>query len=70
MRVLAQARPEPIAVGAAALGAALVAGTFVAAILAAPARGASVVAAGAFLFLVAIGVSLYAWRLGVPGRSD
>ncbi len=70
MRALAGAQPEPVAVGAAALSALLVAAPFVAALLSSTLRGASYAAAGAFLLLVAIGASLYAWRLGAAGRSD
>lgn len=33
-------------------------------------RASSIAAAGCFLLLVAVGVYLYAWRLGAPGRSD
>jgi hypothetical protein len=33
-------------------------------------RGASIAAAAAFVVIVAVGVYLYAWRLGVSGRSD
>jgi len=70
MRGLAAARPEPVAVGGAAIGAILIAGAFVAALPSTSFRAASLAAAGAFLLLVAIGVSLYAWRLGAPGRSN
>ncbi len=70
MRALAGAQPEPVAVGAAALSALLIAATFVAALPSSSFRAASFAAAGAFLLLVAIGASLYAWRLGAAGRSD
>jgi hypothetical protein len=70
MRRLLAAQPEPVAVGGAAVSAILIVAAFVAALLSTPFRAASLAAAGAFLLLVAIGVSLYAWRLGAPGRSD
>ena len=70
MRMLSTAQPEPIAVGGATIGAVLIAAAFAAALFSGPFRAASLAAAGAFLLLVAIGVSLYAWRLGAPGRSD
>jgi hypothetical protein len=70
MRALAVAQPEPIAVVAAAVSAVLIAAAFAAALSTGPVRAASLAAAGAFLLLVAVGVSLYAWRLGAPGRSD
>jgi hypothetical protein len=70
MRRLAAAEPEPIAVGAAAVSAVLIVGALAAAFFASSLRAASLAAAGAFLLLVAIGVSLYAWRLGASGRSD
>lgn len=70
MRRLLAAQPEPVAVGGAAISAILIAAAFVAALPSTGFRAASFAAAGAFLLLVAIGVSLYAWRLGAPGRSD
>jgi hypothetical protein len=70
MRMLSTVQPEPIAVGGATISAVLIAGAFAAALFSASYRAASLAAAGAFLLLVAIGVSLYAWRLGAPGRSD
>jgi hypothetical protein len=70
MRTLTAMQPEPIAAGAAALCAVLIVGAFAASVFGASVRAASVAAAGAFLLLVAVGVSLYAWRLGAPGRSD
>jgi len=69
-RLLAATRPEPIAVAAAVLSAVLIAGSLAVALGSGPVRAASLAAAGTFLLLVAIGVSLYAWRLGAPGRSD
>jgi len=70
MRGLLTARPEPVAVGSAAVSAILVVGAFAITLPSTSFRAASLAAAGAFLLLVAIGVSLYAWRLGAPGRSD
>jgi hypothetical protein len=70
MRGLLAAQPEPVAVGGAAIGAVLIVAAFVASLPSTSFRAASLAAAGAFLLLVAIGVSLYAWRLGAPGRSD
>jgi hypothetical protein len=70
MRVLITTRPEPVAVVATAVSAVLIVGAFGASLSSAKARGASIAAAGAFLLLVVVGVSLYAWRLGDPGRSD
>lgn len=62
-------QPEPVAVGGAAISAILIVAAFVAALPSSSFRSASLAAAGVFLLLVAIGVSLYAWRLGAPGRS-
>lgn len=70
LRAVAALAPEPVAAGAAALTALLLVGAFAASVFTNSPRGASVAAAGAFLLLVAVGVSLYAWRLGAPGRSD
>jgi hypothetical protein len=70
MRAVAATQPEPVAVGGAAISAVLVVAAFVVALFSTSFRAASMAAAGAFLLLVAIGVSLYAWRLGAPGRSD
>jgi hypothetical protein len=70
MRALAATQPEPLAAGAAAVSAVLVVGAFAVGVLGTPVRAASVAAAAAFFLLVAVGVSLYAWRLGAPGRSD
>jgi hypothetical protein len=64
MRTLAAAQPEPVAVGASVISALVIAATFIAALPTTTFRAASLAAAGAFLLLVAIGVSLYAWRLG------
>jgi hypothetical protein len=69
MRRLLAAQPEPVAVGGAAISAVLIVAVFVASLPSTSFRAASLAAAGAFLLLVAIGVSLYAWRLGAPGRS-
>lgn len=70
LRQLTDLPPEPVAGAAAALTAILLVGAFAASVSGGSTRGASLAAAGAFLLLVAIGVSLYAWRLGAPGRSD
>jgi len=70
LRTLAAVPQEPLAVGAVAVSAVLIVGAFAAAALAAPVRAASVAAAGLFLLLIVVGVSLYAWRLGAPGRSE
>jgi hypothetical protein len=70
MRVLAGTRPEPVAVAAVTVSAVLIAGAFAASLSSGPVRGASLAAAGAFLLLNGVGVSLYAGRLGDPGRSD
>lgn len=70
MRTLAETRPEPVAVGAATICAVAIVGAFAAAVFTTAERTASLAAAAAFLLLVASGVSLYAWRLGAPGRSD
>jgi hypothetical protein len=70
MRTLVETRPEPVAVGAVTICAVAIVGAFAAALFGASVRPASLAAAGAFLILVVIGVSLYAWRLGAPGRSD
>ena len=70
MRALVAAQPEPVAVGGAAISAVVIVAVFVVALPSASFRSASLAAAGAFLLLVASGVSLYAWRLGAPGRSD
>jgi hypothetical protein len=70
MRVLITTRPEPVAVVATAVSAVLIVGAFGASLSSAKVRGASIAAAGAFLLLIVVGVSLYAWRLGDPGRSD
>jgi hypothetical protein len=69
MRRLLAVQPEPVAVGGAAISAILIVAVFVAALPSTTFRAASLAAAGVFLLLVAIGVSLYAWRLGAPGRS-
>jgi hypothetical protein len=69
MRRLIAVQPEPVAVGGAAISAILIVGVFVVALPSTSFRAASLAAAGVFLLLVAIGVSLYAWRLGAPGRS-
>ncbi|HYW27773.1 MAG TPA: hypothetical protein VE953_26615 [Terriglobales bacterium] len=69
-RRLLAVQPEPVAVGGAAISAVLIVGAFVAALPSTSFRAASLAAAGVFLLLVAIGVSLYAWRLGAPGRSS
>jgi hypothetical protein len=63
-------RLELLVVSAVALSTLLVVGVFVASLNSATVRTASLLAAGAFLMLVAIGVSLYAWRLGAAGRSS
>ncbi len=70
LRALAAVRPEPVAVAAAAISAVLIVGAFAVAVSTSSFRPASLAAAGTFLLLVAIGVSLYAWRLGGSGRSD
>jgi hypothetical protein len=70
MRRLLTVQPEPVAVGGAAVSALLIVVVFVAALPSTSFRAASFAAAGVFLLLVAIGVSLYAWRLGAPGRSN
>ncbi|HSR25374.1 MAG TPA: hypothetical protein VLW53_17595 [Candidatus Eisenbacteria bacterium] len=70
MRTLAETRPEPVAVGAATICTVAVVGAFAAAVFTTVERASALAAAGAFLLLVAAGVSLYAWRLGAPGRSD
>ena len=70
MRVLGSVRPEPVAAAAAALSALLLVGAFGASLGSGGVRGASLAAAGALLALVGTGLSLYAWRLGVPGRSN
>ena len=70
MRALEDVQPEPMAAAAAALSALLVVGAFGASLASAGVRGASLAAAGALLALVGTGLSLYAWRLGVPGRSS
>ena len=70
MRRLLAAQPDAVAVAGAAISAILIVGAFVAALPSTSFRAASMAAAGAFLLLVAIGVSLYAWRLGAPGRSS
>lgn len=70
MRRLVAVQPEPVAVGGAAISAILIVAVFVAALATTSFRAASLAAAGVFLLLVAIGVSLYAWRLGAPGRSS
>ena len=70
MHLLAATRPEPVAVAAASVSGLLIVGAFAASLSGASVRGASLAAAGAFLLLIVVGVSLYAWRLGDPGRSD
>ena len=70
MRALEDVQPEPTAAAAAALSALLVVGAFGASLASAGVRGASLAAAGALLAPVGTGLSLYAWRLGVPGRSS
>jgi len=55
---------------AAALSALLLVLAFGASLGGGSTRSASLVAAGAFLLQVVVGVSLYAWRLGAPGRSE
>jgi hypothetical protein len=69
-RALADVPPEPAAVGGAAVSALLLVIAFAASLGSGTTRPASLAAAGAFLLLVAVGVSVYAWRLGVPGRSE
>jgi hypothetical protein len=69
-RGLVTAPPGAVAIVATALSALLIAGAYAAAVGSYPARNGSLAAVGAFLLIVAIGVSLYAWRLGAPGRSD
>lgn len=70
LRLLVEVRPEPVATAAAALSAVLLVVAFGASLASGHARGASLAAAGAFLVLVGTGASLYAWRLGAPGRSE
>lgn len=70
MRTLAEMRPEPVAVGATTICAVAIVGAFAAGLFTTSFRAASIAAAGAFLLLVVTGVSLYAWRLGAPGRSE
>jgi hypothetical protein len=62
--------PDAVAVGSVAVVAVLLVGAFGVAEATVPVRGASIAAAGCFLLLVAVGVSLYAWRLGASGHSD
>lgn len=64
------ARLESVVVAAVTLSALLVVAVFAASITSAATRGASLAAAGVFLLLVAIGVSLYAWRLGAASRPE
>ena len=70
MRGLAGSRPRLVATVAAATSALLLVLAFGASLGAGSTRPASLAAAGAFLLQVAVGVSLYAWRLGAPGRSE
>lgn len=70
MRALLRVRPEPVAVVAAALSSLLIVGAFAASLGSFAVPAGSLAAAGAFLLIVAVGLSLYAWRLGAPGRSD
>ena len=70
LRALEEVQPEPVAAAAAALSALLLVGAFGATLGSAGIGGASLAAAGALLALVGTGLSLYAWRLGVPGRSS
>lgn len=70
MRAVGDVRPEPVAAAAAALSALLLVGAFGASLGSGEVRGASLAAAGVLLALVGTGLSLYAWRLGVPGRSS
>jgi len=70
MRALEDIQLEPVAAAAAALSGLLLVGAFGASLASAGVRGASLAAAGALLALVGTGLSLYAWRLGVPGRSS
>lgn len=63
-------RLEALVVVAVTLSALLVVAAFAASLSSAATRGASLAAAGVFLVLVAIGVSLYAWRLGAAGRFE
>ena len=70
MRALEDVRPEPVAAAAAAVTAVLLAGAFAASLGSTSVRGASLAAVVALLVLVGTGVYLYAWRLGVPGRSS
>ena len=66
---LQQLAPDAVAVGAVGVVAVLLVGALGAAEASAPVRAGSIAAAGCFFLLVAVGVSLYAWRLGAPGRS-
>jgi hypothetical protein len=63
---------EPGAIGsvAAAICALLLVAAFAASLGGGQTRLSSLAAAAALLLLVAVGVYLYAWRFGVPGRSD
>jgi hypothetical protein len=70
MRALEEIRPELVAVGAAALSGLLLVVAFLASLGTGGTRGASLAAAAALLLLIVVGASLYAWRLGVPGRSE
>jgi hypothetical protein len=70
-RALARALPaEPVAAGGAALGALLLVVAYATSLGSGSTRAASLAAAGAFLLLVAVGVSVYAWRLEAPGRFE
>jgi hypothetical protein len=62
-------QPGVVAAVACVLCVLLLLGAFAAAWATGPMRGASIAAAAAFVVIVAAGLGLYAWRLGVPGRS-
>ena len=70
MRALLSVRPEPVAIAAAAVSSLLIVAAFAASLGSTAVPAGSLAAAGAFLLIVAIGLSLYAWRLGASGRSD
>jgi hypothetical protein len=69
-RGLASVEPRLVATVAAALSALLLLLAFAVSLAGGQPRAASFVAAAAFLLQVVVGLSLYAWRLGAPGRSE
>jgi hypothetical protein len=67
---LMRINPRPLVAGAAAISALLLVVVSAATIGSEVPRGASLAAAAAFVLLVAVGVYLYSWPLGAPGRSE